>query len=423
MRMINNMTSNEWISLLERAQSEKRYVGRDSQGKYFLCDKISKISLKAVEQQSRTFEREFSVEALRLAIHLKSLAKHSNQKHYKGLKKIIKIFVIAFNGFTGCGFATTESRIDQLAKKMERINQDPDKLFEKTNVNQSNQSAQSSIESITYQSITKYTKEEHNTAKLVPTVKNRNKAFIGQGASGRVVLHRDDSKLVVKKSFKDLTEEFRLGKQLSHPCIVQSRQLFIKTYANSKNRICKLVMDKVDGTVINYLKSKISDEVTSVMLLEVKHTMSYLFLNNVFWADTSCNNIFVTFDNHFKICDLGFWREEKNRVILAKRLLLGAMQIVYSILRSADLGSDDSKEVLIDRIYKPQQFFVVPCNSKIIDSLHIDGFEKLSWMQSVLRRLKNSSQEKCIEILNSYIDAVLENFLNRQKQNQDLKVN
>lgn len=408
--MFPSIDSKEWSQLLERAHAEAKYIGKNSTGQYILCDKVAKITLSVIEGQSRIFQKEFSPEAQKIAMRLKTMAEQSNLKHYMGFKKIIKIFVIFYNGLTGRGFETLENKIAQLAHRMERTNQYLNFFHQEPSFT----SQSSSTDSKKHPSITKYDKSDHSTLNLVPTIKDKAKGIVGIGASGKVCLHRDDERLVVKKSFRDLTEEFSLGSQLSHPCIVETRQLFIKTYGKSKERVCKLVMRKIEGTVINFYPSILPDQVAKTMLLEVKYTMTYLFLNQVFWGDASCNNVFITKDNHFKICDLGLWGEEKTTVKLAKKLLVGAMQIAYSIIGKTDLGSDKDCH-LKDKICKPEQFFLVSPSSEPISSINTEFYDSTPWMKIVTKRLHKSSQEGCIEFLETYIDHVIENFLNRTK--------
>lgn len=388
----SSISSSAWVATLKNFANQDQGALPDQ--------RINQLSLKQIEQVTKTFAKESSPDVKEMAALIKGIAQASNQKKYSGINKITKLFTSLFQVLQGKGFKTTEDRLLDLAKKMEKdFPVDSEKPLIAPE-----QAKPSSDAIITY------VKGETPTAQLVPTNKNT----IGTGAFGGVHIHREDKNLVVKKSHHNITREFELGHKLDHPCIAKSQQLYIKQYTPGVNGTYKLVMDKIEGTNIHQQKLP-SDKISS-LLKETKDTVKYLFEQNIYWQDVNATNIFVTQDGHLKICDLGFWGEEQKTSILTKKLLLGAMELSRWILTASEIFENvqgENRTQILGEIFKPKEFFgsKVPTQNNIYSLADREGlYNKEPWMKFLQSKINKMKPNQQLTFLQKYMDCVITNF-------------
>ena len=389
---LDGLNSQNWAKLLSDSISDKQYVGKNAESQLILTEEnTQRISLREIEKISRSFYRsEVGVNNQMIAHSIQIIAQSAQKKHYSGINKPLKIFKALINGFKGQGFTTIEGKLLQLAKKILR------------------QENGMKVEG----NIISYQKGIVPTIKLIATVKEENEGLLGRGAHGKVQLHRQNERVVVKKSNEDLTKEFKISEKLDHPCIVKSHQLYVKEYHNSI-KIYKLVMEKIEGKTIGNL-SHLSEDEIRLLLSEAKETLKYLFTQDVFWSDVNPQNIFQTDQGHLKICDLGWWEETQDPVYLAKNLLLGAMVLTRNVLNAATFSeSSRDPSQIIKKIYLTEQFFKERVDEYDITTALI-LYDHKPWMQSIDQQLKVMSREEMLHFLESYMDNVMERFHNRQ---------
>lgn len=182
--------------------------------------------------------------------------------------------------------------------------------------------------------VTVYHKGIGKTRLIVPTGNE-----IGRGCHGVAYAHRDDPRLVVKKSEEDLVEEFETGYILNHPNINPTHHLYIKVYDVLKEQFkYKIEMEKVAGQTFTELRAErvsLSNEKIKQLIQETKKTCLYLFENGYVWGDMNPGNIMVD-DNGLKLIDFGYWHQEPDSTERTKGLLLGAMQILQNILACSE---------------------------------------------------------------------------------------
>lgn len=389
----SKMSATQWISTLKEIDSKISSKHHD---------KTHQISLKTIELVSQFYAKDSSCDLKEMVSLISSIARSSSDRRYKGIHKITKFFISLFHFVQGKGFKTTEDRLLDLAQKL--TEQPQKKALNPATIPPLTQTPK--LPSF----LTLYKKGEVRTADLIPTAKS----LIGKGTRGKVHLHRHDHNLVVKKTREDLKKEFSLGYQLNHPCIAKSKKLFIKHYRHGSPKY-KMIMERIEGVSVSQHQKLPPSQITS-LFQEAQKTMIYLFEQSVFWGDVSENNIFITNDGHLKICDLGYWKKEKNTSLLTKNLLLGAMELSRWILTASqsleNLSTKDQVQWLA-RIFKPQEFFgdQIPPQNKILSlGAFSDVYRDELWMKSLMAKINQLQPDGQIQFLQKYMDCVITNF-------------
>lgn len=90
------MDSSKWGNLLDEAVQESKYIGVGSKDEFELLGKgdscsQKKLSLKQIIDRSEQFQNSGS--ANQIASSLKIMAAKTEEKHYSGIWKIMKIFM------------------------------------------------------------------------------------------------------------------------------------------------------------------------------------------------------------------------------------------------------------------------------------------------------------------------------------------
>ena len=260
-----------------------------------------------------------------------------------------------------------------------------------------------------------YVKGEKRTKELIPTEKEP----LARGSKGVVHVHRDDSKLVVKKmgGKEEIRDEYLIGAKLDHPNIVKTRKLFIKKYPDKTKY--KLVMDRINGTPLtsfyhNSVK-KLSKEEANSLLSQAKECCLYLFDQKVGWGDVNDENVIVTSDEshpekrNLKLIDFEYWKTIEDPQERALQLLLGSMEIAGWIVKSSflrahpDLVNRDREQAIIF----PKEFFGCKINlSQILSTRGTGFYSKEKWMINLKNKISNMNENEIRDLLASYFSSI-----------------
>ncbi len=191
---------------------------------------------------------------------------------------------------------------------------------------------------------TEYRKGEIKTSELIPTDRNQ---VLGSGLFGKVIVHKTNPHLVVKKSGCSLRTEYALGKMMDHPNLVKSIELFEKIEQDG-SIYYKLVMNRIQGKPISEyfpIDQKLPHQKIKTLLIQAFSVCLYVFKKNIFWADLSPQNVYVD-ENGLLIGDFGFWRLfEKLEGGILNDFIDEFHSLVINILNSGDFKEDDVSKI------------------------------------------------------------------------------
>lgn len=255
------------------------------------------------------------------------------------------------------------------------------------------------------ESITVYKKGQTKTRNIVPTIKKE----LGSGGHGEVYAHREVPDTVVKKTFANLDEEFALGHNLDHSCLIKSHHLFKKQYPDARVK-SKMLMEKAKGQTIDKVEN-LNDQTAINMLKQAKDCCNYLYNNKTYWKDVNEGNIFVTPENNLKICDFGEWKVLEHQGKRALFLLLGSIQLTQNIIEHTNLS--DKKTIPY-----PKDFFEEEGINDMITLFDYDDTNR-PWMLKIIRDKlvplmnKPDFDKKYCEFLDKYFDSVINEIKSR----------
>ena len=421
------ISSKTWGTLLDDSIKNSQYIVKDNEGRFTLVDKnseilnkVQKLSLKEILEISQMFGREISPQARQIGLSLKSIANNTETKHYSGIRIITKLFQALVSGKEN-KYQTLTGRINSFAKRLiksqtRNINDVPIQYYQK--------------------------KSQHKTDQTKKTPK----VFLGKGLYGSVTVDKDDTGIAVKKSEKNISRDFLIGAQLDHPNIVKMKGLYIKeqnpTEDGGTYKILKykVFMEKLEGKTFYRIGEEgfLDQNGISKLLEETKSIMIHLFEKKISWLDIHSNNILLTPDKSLKICDLGSWKEETSNIELTKHLLVGAMEVVPTIIQASTkykaahekfetlrdqlnsystVSSHDKKiyeaekRKMLKMMYPPKLFGkLIPKGFVKTDHYNIKAFDKVDWMKPLAAKIQKigNNEKKLKEFLSKYIDAVIE---------------
>lgn len=417
------ISSKTWGTLLDDSLKNSQYIVKDKNGRFSLVDKnsrlpskVQKLSLNEILHISERFRSEVSPQAKQIGVSLKSIVKYTEKKHYSGIKIIAKLFHALVKGKEN-EYQTLTGRINSFAKKLiqsqtRNVGDAPIQYYQTKSVNKTDQT------------------------------KKTPKVFLGKGLYGSVTVDKDDPGVAVKKSKDNISRDFLIGTQLDHPNIVKMKGLYIKEQNPEEGPYkilkYKVLMERLEGNTFYRIDEGLDQNEIMKLLEEAKSIMLHLFEKKISWVDIHSNNILLTPDKSLKICDLGPWKEETNNVDLTKHLLVGAMEVVATIIgvstkykkaheklenlrreltsqmpvsKSKMKNFEAEKREMMKIMYPPKIFGrQIPLRPIQTDHRNIKAFDKAYWMKPLASEIQRigSDEEKLKNFLNKYIDAVIE---------------
>lgn len=374
---MSTLSFDRWRNLLQESIDSDQYIFyKEIDHNYFLADKSftsnhsHKLSLNQIIDITRSFSGQDTRISRKVAAVLEQMAQKAEEKSYYQGSSCFGIFNCLINCLTFQGIGISPVIAQKLATEL---------LFPKP------------IE---------YKKGERKTQDIVPTAEK-----LGEGASGRVYIHAEDNTLAVKKSQWNIEKEYGIGLTLDHPFLVKHHQLFIKKDPSGKMKYL-MVMDRIAGHSIQTIRNegkKISYLQLLSLLPQFKECCLYLYNQNIVWDDVNNGNIFITEDNHLKICDFGRWSRENDPIQKTTSLLIRAKNIVglllsYSSFRKAQ-NADEKKQLFIieNSIMEPKDI--------------LDGHGNFT---SETKTALNAEDSR-FELLNNYFEAVIFEIKNQSE--------
>jgi serine/threonine protein kinase len=236
---------------------------------------------------------------------------------------------------------------------------------------------------------------------------------IGSGNSGTVRVHDENKRWVVKESKSQLTDEFNIGKDLEHPILTKSHDLFIDNDSN-KNY---MVMDRVKGEKPSYyiFSNGLGKKESIKALSQLRDCALYLYDKKVYWKDTNGNNFFIDSEGNIKLIDYGHWNKCEDSTKRMRSLLLGSFEMVYWVeyalsKKDKKVRDIDSENRAKSTVYPSQVFGEFKLQFACHQSLfwEKEGEKWLEWIKNVERELGVISNDEKREFLAHYFDEVIE---------------
>lgn len=402
-----------WPDLLEfSVERDQAIFYNEKKGSFFLDAKDTPLTDRAIRQLNLQEILDFTERVKdiyakdetalgKMGLALQLMAYGAEKEESSA--KISTIFTSFFNSVNGKGFQSTSARAQDLANR----------LFEQIKV----------PVPIIYNQRQKEIQQQVSVKKVTHAAGQSQCVTLGEGSEGTVYVRRLQASHAIKKSFYNIQNEYILGILLKHPNFNKTHRLYIKRYEETQKvrhpqLKYKLVMDKIEGVRLTEIYGdqapKLSDAVVKSLLQQAEDCCLYLFDQNIAWKDVNSKNIFVTEENQLKICDFGYWKKQTDPQKKTLSLLLGSIELVEWILKSAQSLPDHpspNQDIVFPKECFDEQ--MIPHEHEHIYSIDDYKYKEEAWLQKIQQKLEKMTDKEKQDFLKNYFKKVWVHFILR----------
>jgi serine/threonine protein kinase len=172
--------------------------------------------------------------------------------------------------------------------------------------------------------------------------------LLGKGTFGEVFTHGRDPSLAVKRSEKDMRNEYGIGRRLNHKNLLKMHALFIKKNPKEDREIHQLVMDKIEGTELSACvgDKRIPTKTVESLFIQAKDCCSYLYDQGIYWHDLNAGNLYIIDQGQLLIADFGDWKAEENIQLRGLALLMGFSNLICTLLKGSNMSEENQVELI-----------------------------------------------------------------------------